>query len=971
MKPLSCMILLLLSIQISVWAQQETQNIIKVAMSDDSPISVGRLLYTALQNSGYQMAINVTGMRTSIANVNYGDAAILPSQTDGLQLQFPNLVKVPFPIDFVEFTAYTRSNDSYNLSSWEDLKGLRLCYRWQNIYVANQSGRTGASQIISVNELQEVWEKLLNNEADVTILPRVINFDFRIPHGIKKADVIDSIPCFTYVNKEYEYLVPLLEKAYKEMLGDVSLEAIRKFHLSSKEPGSKQVILHISSYNEKVERERSQAEVVRQTLESNEDVEYKNLNLNSYEHRYNASFNDIYSDMIRANYITQNIGLIITSNNEALKFVMDHYFILFSNIPVVFCGVNNLDTSELYSLKEFVTGISSSISFEETTREMLRLYPKTKQIFILNDYSLSRSINMRKDIERRIETYKFPVEFIFSEDKPFEDIIEEIRNFGSDTLILIGNYLVDSNDIFYSEIDVQKHVSSASMNPIFCLTSTYMGYGTFGGLVSAPEVKSRIAVSMAIDILNGKKVSDIPVIFDSTSFHRWQFDYKTANRFKINTNNLPAGHIVINRVLHVWESNPLEFNLTIVVIILLLFSICTLIVFLKILSKKQAEAQSATNAKSAFLANMSHEIRTPMNAIVGMASVGISADNLERKDYCFKRINEASKHLLGVINDILDMSKIEANKLELTYTDINFKEMIQRIINVNNVNLNEKNQILTVHIDPAIPQFIFCDEQRLSQVITNLIGNAVKFTPEKGSITLHTELLAKENDICTIKFSVIDTGIGISRDKQVNLFQPFHQAETSTSREFGGTGLGLSISKNIIEMMGGRIWVESELGKGASFFFTIQAKRSDETAQTENGEKPSDIAMQFSGHCILLVEDLEINREIVQALLEPTQITIDCAENGKEAVKMFIQAPDKYKMIFMDVQMPLMDGYETTRVIRALNIPRAKTIPIVAMTANVFRDDIEKCLASGMNSHIGKPLNFDEVMGKLCLYMRK
>ena len=981
--------------QAYVWAQSaplgdanaSNQQVLKVAMSDDSPIGVGRLLYTALQRSGFQMAINVTGMRTSIANVNYGDAALLPSQTDGLQLQYQNLVKVPVPIDFVEFTAYTRSGDSFNLSSWSDLAGLRFCYRFQNIYVANQAGRTGASEIIVVNEISEIWDALLNNKADVTILPRVINFDFRFPPGIKKAGVIDRIPCYTYVNKDYAYLVPLLESAYRELIGDGTHESIRAFHTAGRESGSKQVILHISSYDARVERERNQIEVIRQALEAHSNVEYRNINLNSYEHRNNASFDDIFSDMIRANYIAHNIDVVLTSDNEAFKFVMNNYYILFSNKPVVFCGLINLDSSTLYSLEDFVTGISGSVSFEETTKEMLRLYPNTKKIFILNDYSLSRSLSMRMDIEKNIRTSELPLEFIFSEDKPFEELMHEIRNFGSDTLVLIGNYLVDSDNILYSEIEVQKHVSLASVNPVFCLTSTYMGHGTLGGLVSVPEVKSRIAVSMAIDILNGKKVSQTPVIYDSTSLNRWQFDYITAKRFRINTNNLPAGHIVINRVLPVWESNPLEFKLTLIMAALMLFIIFALVIFLRILSKKQAEALSATNAKSAFLANMSHEIRTPMNAIVGMASVGINASELERKDYCFKRINEASKHLLGVINDILDMSKIEANKLELTYSVINFREMIQRIINVNNVNVNEKEQNLLLDIDPAIPEFIISDEQRLSQVITNLTGNAVKFTPKKGAITIRIENINEENNaltdnpddtklsVCTIKFSIKDNGIGISQEKQKNLFQPFHQAESSTSREYGGTGLGLSISKNIIEMMNGRIWVESDLGEGASFFFTIKTKRAEQAKQTDTAQVLSDDTIKFTGQCILLVEDLEINREIVQALLEPIELSVDCAENGEEAIKMFKETPEKYSMIFMDIQMPLMDGYETTRKIRAIekslstSQENRKPVPIVAMTANVFRDDIDKCIEAGMDSHIGKPLNFDEVMGKLRLYL--
>ena len=962
-------ILGILLIQTPVWAQQEP--VLKIAMSDDSPISVGRLLHAALQNTGYQMNINVTGMRTSIANVNFGDAAILPSQTDGLQLQYPNLLKVPVPIDYVEFTAYTRSGENYGLSTWRDIAGLRFCYRWQNIYVANKAQETRASKFTAVYELEEVWNALLNNEADVAVLPRVINFDYRIPPGIKKADVIDVIPCYTYVNKDYAYLVPILEKAFNELLDGGNINAIKKFHTTSVENSGKQILLHISSYSAQVERERSQVEIIQQTVDSHDTVEYRNLYLNSYENRDNAIFDDIYSDMIRANYIAHDIDIILTSDNEALKFVLDNYYILFSRKPVVFCGVNNLNSSTLNSLENYVTGISSSTSFEETAKEMLRLYPATKRIFILNDYTLSRSVNMRRNIERRIQSVGLPVEFLFSEDKPFDELLEEIRGFGNDTLVLIGNYLVDSSHKLYSEVDVQKSVSSASRNPVFCLTATYMGHGTLGGLVSAPEVKSRVAVSMAIDILNGKKVSDTPVILDSSSFNRWQFDYRTAERFKINTNHLPAGHIVINRTLPVWESNPREFNLTIIAGTLMLLIIIALIVFLKILAKKQAEAQSATIAKSAFLANMSHEIRTPMNAIVGMASVGITASNIERKDYCFKRINEASKHLLGVINDILDMSKIEANKLELTYSDFNFKDMMQQIINVINVRLDEKNQVLTLQIDPAIPQLITGDEQRLSQVITNLIGNAVKFTPDKGSISIQTKYFPGDaDDTSVIEFSITDTGIGISSEQQANLFQPFHQAESSTSREFGGTGLGLSISKNIIKMMGGKIWVKSDIGKGATFAFTIKVRPCTELKQAKPEKNSASMEGQFKGHTILLAEDMEINREIVQALLEPTQLTIECAENGEEALRLFKEAPDRYEMIFMDVQMPVMDGYETTRVIRSLDIPKGKTIPIIAMTANVFREDIEKCLDCGMNSHIGKPLNIEEVLDKLRAYIK-
>jgi PAS domain S-box-containing protein len=381
-----------------------------------------------------------------------------------------------------------------------------------------------------------------------------------------------------------------------------------------------------------------------------------------------------------------------------------------------------------------------------------------------------------------------------------------------------------------------------------------------------------------------------------------------------------------------------------------------------------AAAEAASSAKSAFLANMSHEIRTPMNAIIGMLTIGKATGDKERKDYCFNKIADASQHLLGVINDILDMSKIEANKFDLSPAEFNFEKMLQRVASVLNFRVDEKNLLLKVHIDSDIPKNLIGDDQRLAQVITNLVGNSVKFTPENGSISLDTQFLGEENGLCTIQISVTDTGIGIDEEQKARLFNSFQQAESSTARKYGGTGLGLSISKSIVEMMDGEIWVESELGQGSTFTFIIKAERAaaDKPGRQEQAqETQADLSGIFAGCRILLAEDVEINREIVLALLEPTEIAVDCAENGAQAVRMFKEAPDKYNAILMDVQMPEMDGYEATRLIRKMDIAQAKSIPIFAMTANVFKEDIEKCLKAGMNGHIGKPLDFSKIMETL------
>ncbi|MDR0320806.1 MAG: response regulator [Treponema sp.] len=395
----------------------------------------------------------------------------------------------------------------------------------------------------------------------------------------------------------------------------------------------------------------------------------------------------------------------------------------------------------------------------------------------------------------------------------------------------------------------------------------------------------------------------------------------------------------------------------------------------------RSKSDTESRHKSAFLANMSHEIRTPMNAIIGMTTIGKAASESSRKDYCFTKIQDASKHLLGVINDILDMSKIEAGKLELSSIEFNFRHIVQRAVDIMNFRIDEKRQNFYLQIDNDIPQTIIADDQRFTQVVTNLLGNAVKFTPEEGSISLDAISLGEENGLYRIQISVSDTGIGITKEQMDKLFNSFHQAETSTTRKFGGTGLGLSISKSIIDLMGGDITVSSEPGNGSTFSFTMLVKKGTKETQELYDAKLSskmtkqDIAL-FEGKQIMLAEDMEINREIVLTMFEPLKLKIDCAENGMEAVRKFCSAPDKYEVIFMDVHMPELDGYEATRRIRSFEKGLGKQkwkphnrVPVIAMTANVFKEDIEKCLESGMDDHLGKPLDFDVVIEKLRIHL--
>ena len=516
--------------------------------------------------------------------------------------------------------------------------------------------------------------------------------------------------------------------------------------------------------------------------------------------------------------------------------------------------------------------------------------------------------------------------------------------------------------------------------------------------------------------------------------------------------------------------------------------------------------QKANRAKSEFLSRMSHEMRTPMNAIIGMTKIAETTDDAARIKHCLTTISISAGHLLGIINDVLDMSKIEAGKFELDNAPLNIEKTLMKVAGIVLDNMEKKDQRFNVVLSKDLHLSYIADDLRLSQVLTNLLSNAVKFTPDNGSVTLTVEEVEQFEHANMLRFSIADTGIGMTEEQISRLFNAFEQADGGISRKYGGTGLGLAISKSIVEKMNGRIWVESEPGVGSTFIFDVKLERAanrdvitfdglhpedikllvvesddvvrrhfisitdsfgigaDPAANTDealalmqearyydrmydiifldydlpgiNGVdfanslnrlidnntviiittylewhnveklafdsnithfiakplfpssilnainetigstlkkhviKPDDVSEtpDLSGVRILLTEDVDINREIFIALLEETGVSIDIAENGLIAVSKFTENPDKYDVIIMDVQMPEMDGYEATRAIRQSDLPHAKTIPIIAMTANAFKEDIDRCLKSGMNDHLAKPIDEKAVIAKIVQY---
>ncbi|MDR0196875.1 MAG: transporter substrate-binding domain-containing protein [Oscillospiraceae bacterium] len=383
----------------------------------------------------------------------------------------------------------------------------------------------------------------------------------------------------------------------------------------------------------------------------------------------------------------------------------------------------------------------------------------------------------------------------------------------------------------------------------------------------------------------------------------------------------------------------------------------------KSLVRQTNEARVASKAKGEFLARMSHEIRTPLNAIIGMSEVARrSVSDKEKILSSIGSIVSSSHHLLGIINDILDMSKIESGKLEIISETFSVKEAYDEVYGIISQRCAEKNVKFICNMAKHDGMFVVGDKLRINQVLINLLGNAVKFTDKGGEVVLSISIFDERDDVLSVRFDISDNGIGMTGEQLKRLFQPFEQADGTIAARFGGTGLGLSISQNLIKMMGGEIKVESEPGKGTKFYFELTLKKgqAEEDADTPDG------GANFSGKRILLAEDIEINRFIIRELLSDTGVTIEEAENGKKAAEMFGGSGEGYyDLILLDIQMPVMNGYEAAEKIRGMNRGDAAGVPIIAMTANAYKEDVENALRAGMNGHLAKPIDIGAVMKTL------
>jgi signal transduction histidine kinase/ActR/RegA family two-component response regulator len=672
--------------------------------------------------------------------------------------------------------------------------------------------------------------------------------------------------------------------------------------------------------------------------------------------------------------------LIIAGDDDALDFVEQHRDKYFKNIPVIFENINSEEKVRNYMRQDQnLAGLVELYPVKETIELALKLWPRTKQLVIVGDNTVSAKGTADQVLA---QAENFPQLTITSLDTTLyrtEALAQKLRSYAEGTLIWYGVFSIDGSGRHYDIADGAAFISNTARVPTIKADEAGIGDGIFGGCALSYEAVGQQTGIMARKILTG--AATVSMLGYRTSDSNYVFDRQQLDRFKISKSKLPPetmGAIFKNEAPGFYEQHS-----TVVWAFTGLIMLITIIglmndrqrnrAFNEKLTAQKTEikaAELANQAKTDFLSRMSHDIRTPLNAIIGLTT--LAKDDIHdpvRMQDNLDKIHTSGAILLELLNDVLDVGRIESGKLSLQTTPFAFAEFLQGIHLMFDEVCNRRGQTFTIDTNMS-DKVILTDKVRFTQIIANLINNASKFTPPGGWIKFTATCGEITDGLLPCTFVVADNGQGMSPEFQRKMFEAFTQEHNATGNMEKGSGLGLAIVKKITELMHGVISVHSAPGKGSAF--TLQFNFVPVTGQAAKAlVKPTNLSA-LRDHRILLVEDHPLNAQIATRMLEKQKMLVETAENGLVAVEKFRQsAPGYYDAILMDIRMPVLDGHAATKQIRALPRADARTIPIIAMTADAFDGDVKHSLASGMNAHLNKPVNPEELYRTLAKFVQK
>ncbi|MCP4135007.1 MAG: response regulator [bacterium] len=694
-------------------------------------------------------------------------------------------------------------------------------------------------------------------------------------------------------------------------------------------------------------------------------------------------------NLLKKKYANSSFDLVITFD-YGLDFLHAEGKNLFHATPVVF-GSSFHKPSELQDLKDTETGIvlnRTPLNYKKHLDMVLQLHPHTKKIAVVSG-SDAQSKKRKQVFQDITLNYTKKIEFTWLTDMPMQKILEGLENLPGNTVVLYLFLLKDSTGKNFIPIKAGEIIAKKSNRPVYGLFDTLIGTGIVGGYMNNSETLANKIMEYSLRVLKGEKPSAMPVLRYNFTY---TYDWRQLQRWAINEENLPQNSIIRFKESTFWDLYKRQIIAAISLSILEAFLIIFLVInrlkriqaqdelkrSLDVLEEKvsertaelqqaKEEAEAANNFKSEFLANMSHEIRTPMNAILGFSEILEEEVADENHRLYLSSISSSGKSLLRLINDILDLSKIEAGKMELQNTTVNPHIFFEEIKNIFSIKIANKKINFILDIDKTLPEGILIDQLRLRQVLFNLVGNAVKFTNE-GHITVSANKRYTREDKSSIDLfiSVEDTGIGIPENQQALIFEAFRQQDGQAQADFGGTGLGLNITKRLLDIMGGEITVESEPGKGSIFNIILKTVQITALKQ-ENPESKFSItnAITLEPSTLLVVDDVEYNRKLVQGFLQHSPVRVLEAQNGQEAI--FMARERRPNLILMDLKMPVMNGYEALTIIK--NDDKLKTIPVIIFTASSMKKDMDKIEDVEYEGFLRKPVSKRELFEELIKFL--